>query len=138
MTLLNSYLHQIFIEFLQHNFLVPLDSDITLHAMFLFGGYELSVALIVAGAAMLLSCALNYGIGYMIIARFQQKLPLKTQALLMKGNGFFAGAGVVLVFFFWLPLAGVLPLIAGVFRAPFLRVMGVVILGALAYLARYL
>lgn len=123
---------QIFSEALQAGFVIPLSSEPSVHALKAFGKLSsLEVILAIVGATC--GAGLSWLIGsWLAKLQCQDKLTLSQKSYSAFTN-FMRKVGVWFLPLSALPLVGVLPLVAGFARVPFLLTLILVVLGRSVY-----
>jgi membrane protein YqaA with SNARE-associated domain len=128
---------QIFMEHVGSASIFPFLSSLTLEVMKLFGGYDVQSAAYVGIAGLITGSFLNWIIGY-LLSLVREKVTFLGKDDFEKPSRFFNRYGFVLAGFFWLPLGSILVLVMGFFRVSLLKIIPVVVLGALWHLHEYI
>lgn len=128
---------QIFLNSLEAAFALAVHGETGWFAAWAFGNYDMRLATAAALAGSVIGMGANYAIGYYVSgkrtqwARFNEK---SYERLCKICRRYF----VLLLLYPAVPLAGIIALIAGVFRVPAAIIMTVILLGRIGYYGYYL
>ncbi len=131
MTMQEQFSLDIFFEHLQEAFLLPVGQDITLHAMRLFGGYDMMDAVAYATLGSLIALMVGYIIGLILKKyRYIFKAGLAEDKYQL-ASGYAQKFGWLLLPLWFVPFGTLLPLLAGFFGLRWWIVLVMILLGAI-------
>ncbi len=132
---MQQFYSDIFYENLGQSVVVPAGHSITYEAMVWFGGYDLTVPVILAIAGAVIGCFLNWGLGYILGSIRELNNRFLSDDKHKHLSGLARKYGIFLLPFFWIPLGGLLVVGAGFFGVRWWIMLPMVLIGSAAYYA---
>lgn len=124
---------QVFFEAAWNASIVPMGNDTAFYAMKSFGGYDMTLPLILAIAGATLGQVFNWFFGTLLQKLKYTKNMTLSEDVFIRFEYYFRRYGIYLLLFSWGPLCKLLPILAGFANVPPKTVALIVAIGYLGH-----